>query len=98
MIHIVMFKVKPDAAEADVARLVTEAREKLTQIPGVKNLTAGWATPPGDPYDVVLTMHLDDATALETYRTHPLHVAYVENVVKPVKAERFAIDAEDTPR
>lgn len=93
--HIVMFEVKPDADPAAVDRLVTEARAKLTQIPGVSELHAGWVMQRESPHRVVLSMRLPDAAALAAYRVHPLHVEYVENVIKPVEQRRFVIDGLD---
>jgi fructose-bisphosphate aldolase class II len=95
VIHIVLFEAKLDAAEEDVARLVTEARAKLTQIPGVSNLRAGWVTQADSPWRVVLSMEFEDEAGLESYRTHPLHVDYVENVIRPVEERRFVVDFEE---
>lgn len=93
--HIVMFEVRPDASPEAVDRLVTEARSKLTQIPGVSELHAGWTLQRDSPHRVVLTMRLEDEAALAAYRVHPLHVEYVEQVIKPVEQRRFVIDSLD---
>jgi hypothetical protein len=93
--HIVMFEVKPDASPDAVDRLVTEARAKLTQIPGVSELHAGWVMQRDSPHRVILTMRLVDEAALAAYRFHPLHIEYVETVIKPVEQRRFVIDSVD---
>lgn len=92
MIHLVMFQIKPTAAKEDVDRLVTEARRVLPQIPGVTNLRAGWVAQTDCPHRVVLSMELPNEDALANYRTHPLHVEYVENVIRPVEEKRFVVD------
>ena len=97
MIHLVMFKIREGAAREDVDRLVTEARAKLTQIPGVSNLRAGWVMQRDCPHRVVLSMELPSEEALAAYRTHPIHVDYVENVIKPVESERLVIDFSEEP-
>jgi fructose-bisphosphate aldolase class II len=94
LIHIVLFEVKPGAADADVEKLITEARGKLTQIPGVVNLKAGWVTFPDAPYRVALSMEVPGKEGLEVYRNHPIHKDYVENVILPVEKSRTVIDFE----
>lgn len=93
--HIVLFRIRPDADPAAVERLITEAREKLPQIPGVSELHAGWVIQRDSPYQVGLSMRLPDEAALEAYRVHPLHVEYVERVLEPVRESRLAIDIAD---
>jgi hypothetical protein len=93
--HIVMFEVRADADPAAVGRLVTEARAKLTQIPGVSDLRAGWVMQRESPWRVVLTMRLPGEAGLAAYRVHPLHLDYVENAIKPVEKSRSVIDVLD---
>ena len=91
--HIVMFETREGADPEAVERLITEARAKLTQIPVVSNLRAGWVKQ-DLPQRVLLSMDLEDEDALSVYRTHPLHVEYVENVIRPVESRRHVIDIE----
>jgi Stress responsive A/B Barrel Domain len=90
--HIVMFGVSPDAPREAVERIITEAREMLTQIPGVSNLRAGHVIQKDSPYQIVLSMELPDEATLAAYRVHPLHVKYITEVLEPVRMTRFAVD------
>jgi hypothetical protein len=61
----------------------------------VRDLTAGYVMQRDSPYRVALAMRFEDEAALEAYRVHPIHVAYVRDVIEPVRDGRMAIDIAD---
>lgn len=62
--------------------VVAAAREVFPTIPGVVDFEAGVASP-GDAWDVVLLVHFAAASDVEPYRVHPIHVQFVDGVLKP---------------
>lgn len=75
--HIVLFALTPEAPPEAEERLIRDALEKLTQIPGVMHLTAGRVLQRDTGFDLALAMQFADAAALEAYRVHPIHQEYV---------------------
>jgi hypothetical protein len=57
----------------------------LAAIPGVLSAECGPAADPQSEaaWDVVLTVRFADMDAVSHYATHPLHLAYLEEVMKP---------------
>ena len=87
LVHIVQFKLKPEATERQIQRIIDDAKEKLTQIPGVQNLRAGKSIKDEEEFKVCLYMELPDQAGLQAYREHPIHVEYVQEVLGPVREQ-----------
>lgn len=83
LVHIVFFKLKPDA---DQATVIAEIK-KLEAIKEVQNLEVGPFKSLGDKralseYSLAMQMTFKDETAYQTYQKHPIHLA----LKKAVKA------------
>lgn len=89
IVHQVLFELHDgnDAPEA-----VQRLRAMAGRIPGLVGLHAG-TNVADSPFDVGLVTLHDDADALDTYRTHPVHVEVIE-WLRPRIAERAAADFE----
>lgn len=91
--HLVFFWTdKPHGETRE--RVLAEAR-KLEAIPGVRHFRAGIAMPSprgavDDSFAVGLAMDFDDRAGLDAYQTHPLHVAFVNDTLKPL-VRRFVV-------
>ena len=80
LVHLVLFKVKPDA---DQAALVAEVK-KLEGIQEVMDLEIGPFEDLGDAralsdYTMLMQMSFADKAAYENYQKHPIHLALKEN-------------------
>jgi hypothetical protein len=95
LVHIVQFKLKPEATEEQVKKLIDDAKNELTKIPGVSNLRAGLSIKAEEPFQACLCMELPDEEALAAYRAHPIHVKYVEEALGPVREEMKGYDFID---
>ncbi len=91
--HVVLFALKPDAAPDAGDRIVQDALENLTQIPGVQHLSAGRLVQRDSGYDYALAMQFAGQAALDAYRTHPIHLDYVA-FLEATTAKRLAYDFE----
>lgn len=86
LVHVVFFKLKPDA---DQAVLLAEVK-KMEGIKEIMDLEIGPFENLGDAralseYSMMMQMSFADAAAYQTYQKHPLHLALKENV-KPLMA------------
>lgn len=98
LIHSVYFTLSEANQKEEDALL--EACRELAHIPSVKNFSTGKMIPSERPvvqsdYHVAIAMDVENAEGLESYQTHPIHVAFIEKwikskVVAQVKVYDFA--------
>ncbi|HEV8130195.1 MAG TPA: Dabb family protein [Acidobacteriota bacterium] len=90
--HIVLYKLKSGVTNEQAQALLREARTRLAAIPGVINLRAGTSIYADDVFQCALVMDFENVTALESYRVHPTHVKFVDEIVNPIAAEIRRLD------
>lgn len=91
--HIVMFRLRGTDTER---RAAAEAfRDALLALPQVidvlEDMEVGININPDEQWDVVLTATLPDLASVNTYATHPAHVAAAA-IIAPVKESRACVD------
>ena len=96
--HIVMFKLKEfENAEAKQAKL-NEIKERLEalidKIEVLKYIHVDFNCNPAETWDLILTTELATLEDVNTYATHPEHVAVAKGIIGPVKADRACVDYE----
>lgn len=95
--HIVMFKLKEEAAGKTAYENAIEAKNRLAnftdQIPSLKNLEVGinLTGAAESNCDVVLVCHFEDMDGLNAYQVHPAHVEFGK-FIKEVRESRACID------
>lgn len=91
--HIVMVNFKPELSSEQATEAIKKMLEALSQIPGVKNLTAGQGIgvikPP--PYATVMLIDFDDEAQLKAYLEHPTHKAVVAQL-DTISSDRLVVD------
>ena len=95
--HIVVFWTDP-ALPGAADEIVTGAN-KLESIPGVLHLHAGKMVGSARPivdqsYQVALNLVFADKKAQDDYQVHPLHVEFVDKIVKRVCKKIVIYDFE----
>ena len=67
------------------AEFVAKSYEMLGQVPGVVGVQIHRAADPAsrESWDACLMINFDSIDAVEPYRVHPTHVAYVDQVLSP---------------
>lgn len=81
--HLIMFKLKESKNKLEHLKNIEIIKEKLenlkSHIPEIKSLEVGinvvevpWA------FDLVLTIDFENLAALEIYKIHPAHQAFIE--------------------
>ena len=78
------------------ATVAAETRQRLADLPGVRGLRVGL---PADDraaqaWDLSIAVVFDDLEAVETYRVHPDHRAYVDASLRPMLAKITAWNFE----
>ena len=76
ILHIVLFKSKPDAAPDAVARLDDALGQLVGRIPGLTEYSWGPNVSPegkGQGYDLGFVMSFETAAARDAYLPHPEH-------------------------
>ena len=86
--HIVILWLQDPGNEAHRARIISES-QVLREIPGVAQLRSGSMLPSlraivDSSFDVALIVSLRDASAMEAYLAHPIHLKLVGETLKPL--------------
>jgi len=95
--HLVLFKLKPEVDDDRLEWMMRETRMQLLKIPEVLSVRCGKAINDKIEWPFFLTVEVESLDKLELYRTDPIHVAYVEQVIKPFTTERLGLDHETEP-
>lgn len=92
--HIVMWKLKENAAGADKHVNAIEIKKRLESlqgvVPGAFKMEVGINYNPAG-YDVVLYSEFNDHDALEGYQIHPEHLR-IQQFIREVTAARVVAD------
>lgn len=96
--HIVMWKLKDHAEDADKATNAIKLKALLETcrhiVPGLVKLEVGLASATLEAtYDVVLYSEFTDKAALDAYQEHPVHQA-IKPFIGAVRLERQCMDFE----
>lgn len=96
--HIVLFKLKEfetEAAKQESMQGIKAGLEGLLgKISVLKSIRVDFNCNPEETWDVILTTEFDSLQDLNTYATHPEHVAVSKQLIGPVKADRACVDYE----
>ncbi|WP_106827966.1 Dabb family protein [Parabacteroides pacaensis] len=96
--HIVMFKLIPFATPAEKQTKLNEIKTALEALKGkidvLRMIRVDFNCNPAEAYDLILTTELDTLADVNTYATHPEHVAVSKGLIGPVKADRACVDYE----
>ncbi len=85
--RVVMVKLAPEYRDAgDVAAIAAQTREVLATIPEVQTLRVGTAADDrtGRQWQLLIEVRMADLEAVERYRAHPAHRAYVDVFLRPM--------------
>ncbi|MDH5181015.1 MAG: class II fructose-bisphosphate aldolase [Gammaproteobacteria bacterium] len=91
--HLIIYNVRGiDAAQAD--HMMAEGRKNLSQIPGVRQVVTGRAVKADAKYQYTWLIRFCHRTVIDSYRDNPAHVAFADNLFRPVAGDRVSIDFE----
>lgn len=90
--HMVMFRFKDTTTPADVARIEAAIGELPGMIPEIRSYRFGpnVTDDPGN-FDFAVSAEFDDLAGYQAYRDHEGHQKIITEVIRPLIAERAAI-------
>ena len=86
IVRTVFVKLREDlCTPAGRAEFAATSQKALASIPGVISAEGGPAADEASTsaWDVAMLVRFADMDAVETYRVHPIHLKYLEEVMKP---------------
>jgi len=89
--HLIIYNVE-GLDEAGVANMMAEGRRVLGAIPGVRELVTGTAVKEDAAYRYTWLVRFCHPAVIDSYRDHPDHVAFADNLFRPVAGKRISID------
>ncbi len=93
--HLIVFnapQVPPDKQDDTCLAMARQAREVLTQIPGVTGVAFGVAVSERPAYRYLLIVEFAEEGVIASYRDHPIHVRFANEVFRPLAVDRITTD------
>ncbi len=89
--HLIIYNVEGlDRAAAE--KMMAKGREVLSAIPGVRAVFTGEAVQEDARYRYTWLVRFCHPDVIDSYREHPDHVAFADNLFRPVAGGRISID------
>lgn len=95
--HLVLFKLKPEADDAQVEWMMRETRMRLLKIPEVLNVKCGKNIDSCGEWRFFLAVDVESSEKLAMYADDPVHVKFIEEVIKPNISKSLTLDFETEP-
>jgi len=91
--HVIVYNVE-HVPDAQVEAMMARGREILATIPGVRRVVAGWAVADEPRYRFCWLIEFTHRAVIDSYREHPLHRQFADDLFRPVAGDRVSIDFE----
>lgn len=92
--HVVLYNMRHDRDGIAQAELVAQGKEYLAAIPGVRKVAHGTAAQEGTPYRHCWLIRFAGEAVIASYRDHPRHLHYADEIFRPTAPDRLTIDFE----
>lgn len=89
--HVITYNVEGDA-QGEVEAMMAEGRRVLSAIPGVRAVETGEAVQANARFRYVWLVRFAHPAVIDSYRDHPLHVAYADRHFRPNAPDRLSSD------
>lgn len=93
--HVIQYNVQ-DTDDAAVVRMMARGQEQLARIPGVTRVETGWAVQGELRYRCCWLIEFAHKDVIASYRDHPAHVAFANELFRPIAGDRLSIDYQLT--
>ena len=95
--HIVLFKLKDEAPEAEKLEAMNSFKKAIEALPAkiavIRQIEVGLNMNPGETWSIALYSEFDSLDDVKFYATHPDHVA-AGKLLAAVKENRACVDYE----
>jgi hypothetical protein len=95
--HIILFKLKAEVSPADVEDMMMNTRMMLLKIPEVLSIKCGKRIDPEMPWPFFIAIDFESMDKYAIYREDPIHVKFVEDIIKPNTSDSLTLDFEMDP-
>lgn len=92
--HLIIYNV--DGLDDDATKkMALEGKKILSAIPGVREVFIGESIKDDDSYRYSWLVRFCHKSVIDSYREHPDHVAFADNLFRPVAGSRISIDYQE---
>jgi fructose-bisphosphate aldolase class II len=91
--HVIFYNVE-HVPDTQVEAMMARGREMLATIPGVRRVVTGWAVADNPRYRFCWLIEFANRAVIDSYREHPLHRQFADNLFRPIAADRVSVDFE----
>ena len=95
--HIVLFKLKPEVTLARIEEMMMNTRMQLLKIPEVLSIKCGKRIDPELLWPFFIAIDFETMDRYEIFKEDPIHVKFMEEIIKPNTADSLALDFEMDP-
>lgn len=95
--HLIIYNVN-GLDEDGVKEMMARGRQVLSRIPGVREVASGTAVKTDAAYRYTWLVRFCHPAVIDSYREHPDHLAFADQIFRPVAGERISIDYQWTDR
>src|SRR5437016_8339139 len=96
--HIVLFKLKSEVTPARVEEMMMNTRMQRLKIPEGLSIKCGKRVDPELPWPFFIAIDFESMDKYAIFREDPVHVKFMEEVIKPNTADSLTLDFEMDPR
>ena len=89
--HLIIYNTE-QLNKADTETMIAEGRRVLSAIPGVREVFTGEAVQNDAKFQYTWLVRFCHPAVIESYRNHPAHIAFADNLFRPVASNRISID------
>ena len=95
--HIDLFKLKPGITPARVEEMMMNTRMMLLKIPEVLSIKCGKRIDSELEWPFFIAIDFESMDKYGIFKEDPIHVKFVEEVIKPNTADSLSLDFEMDP-
>src|SRR5271154_4318626 len=95
--HIVLFKLKSEVTNDKIETMMMNTRMMLLKIPEALSVKCGKKINPDAEWPFFISIDCESMDKLALYLDDPIHLKFVEDIIKPNTTERLALDYEMEP-
>jgi len=89
--HVIVYNVT-GISDKQVETIMAHGRDVLAKIPGVRRVVTGWALTDNPKYRFSWLIEFVHEKVIDSYRNHPDHVHFANELFRPVAGDRVSID------
>lgn len=93
--HVIIYNVDKNSV-VPIEKMMSEGESILSRIPGVRRVVTGKAIAENASYQFCWLIEFVHQNVIDSYRDHPDHVAFANELFRPVAGDRVSIDFEQS--